>query len=277
MRALNDINGGMAGLILSVKAFIRVYIVKPVYGLVLNLLYWRTGLPIKIDRNEKIYISPGSYFISTAYDPWFAGVMGEVRQADVVVDVGAYIGAYAIPFAKRVGPTGRVFAIEPNQKSLLELKRNIKLNKVSSTVEVLNLAVGCVNEPIAIVQGFSESYIWTPHRTDGTRPVTVKSCALDELFCGKRVDIIKLDVEGYEGRVLSGARKLLSMKKTSPRFILIEVHPYAWGGYGATWEGILEILDSCGYSVEIPPLPDSYKDRSIKGLCHPWGIYARKK
>ena len=53
---------------------------------------------------------------------------GKIRPGMVVYDVGAHIGQYALFFAKRVGPGGRVLSFEPNPDIFEQLKRNVALN-----------------------------------------------------------------------------------------------------------------------------------------------------
>ena len=64
----------------------------------------------------------------------------EVRNADIIFDVGAYLGVYSI-LAAKLGP-GRVLAIEPNSKSFKQLERNLALNSLTNSVQTFQLAVG---------------------------------------------------------------------------------------------------------------------------------------
>ena len=72
---------------------------------------------------------------------------------------------------------------------------------------------------------------------------------LDEIFGQRRVDVIKIDVEGYEEKVLEGGRSLLQDHARSPRRIYIEVHPFAWNGVGTTDSSLLHLLKHVGYCV----------------------------
>src|SRR5262249_16406147 len=95
----------------------------------------------------------------------------------------------------------------------------------------------------------SESHIsHTP--ANGTQ--MVQCVRLDTMFANRHMDILKIDVEGYEEWVLQGGTNLLSDRRRSPRFIYIEVHPYAWAGLGTTSTSLLSLLAKCSYRVLQP-------------------------
>jgi hypothetical protein len=73
---------------------------------------------------------------------------------------------------------------------------------------------------------------------------------LDSVFAGDRIDILKIDVEGFEEGVLKGASELLSDRERGPRIIYIEVHPFAWGEVRTTSETLLTLLTNYGYRIE---------------------------
>jgi FkbM family methyltransferase len=137
----------------------------------------------------------------------------------VVLDVGANIGQYSLIASKRVGPTGHVYAFEPGESILSRLRRNIELNP-SNNIEILPVAVG--ND-----HGFYSYYPAAKLGNQGVgslipddkgdirtlEPVQVKMVRLND-FCEergiKKVDFIKIDVEGFEFEVLKGSGNILS-------------------------------------------------------------------
>ena len=62
------------------------------------------------------------------------------NERDIVVDVGAHIGLYTIIASKRVGPNGKVIAIEADPSNFEMLNRNIQLNNLTNVL-ALNYAV----------------------------------------------------------------------------------------------------------------------------------------
>ena len=70
------------------------------------------------------------------------------------------------------------------------------------------------------------------------------------MLAGERIDILKIDVEGFEEMVLRGAQNLLCTAAFRPRTIFIEVHPYAWASLGSGSTALLRLLNQAGYRVE---------------------------
>jgi FkbM family methyltransferase len=131
-----------------------------------------------------------------------------------VVDVGANIGYYALLFSSVVGPAGKVTCLEPDPENLVELRHNLALNGLSN-VSLLPIAAGSRDSVVSMRRGLNARVV----AEGGNLSVDVKR--LDSLGL-ERVDLIKLDVEGYECDVLEGARKLLEKHRPS---LFVEVHP----------------------------------------------------
>jgi hypothetical protein len=85
---------------------------------------------------------------------------------------------------------------------------------------------------------------------DQEQTESVEVVTLDGIFAGRRIDILKIDVEGHEEKVLRGAQLLLRQPSCRPRVIFIEVHPYVWRSVGTQSADLLELLRSAGYRVE---------------------------
>ncbi|MFZ0658613.1 MAG: FkbM family methyltransferase, partial [Candidatus Binataceae bacterium] len=82
--------------------------------------------------------------------------------------------------------------------------------------------------------------------------IRVPMVTLDSVFPDSRVNLLKIDVEGYEEPVLRGAHALLGDPARRPRAIFVEVHPFAWEALGTTSDSILDLLTGAGYRVESP-------------------------
>lgn len=131
-----------------------------------------------------------------------------LQQGAIAYDIGANVGFYTLLFAKAVGPEGRVFAFEPSPVNLADLLRHLRINEVSNC-RVVSAAVG---RDVAI-----GSFDFGPSprmgrlsRSDTT--LHVPTVSLDWLVSRGALPaptLLKLDVEGAEAEVLSGASSLL--------------------------------------------------------------------
>ena len=165
-----------------------------------------------------------------------------VPKGGTIVDVGANIGYYLLLFEKLAGPTGSVVAIEPSAENLPELKRNIAENGFRN-VELHEVAVGASRGTVGFRSGINGGI------AEATAAAyQVPLLPLDEIVGARRVDFLKIDVEGGEGRVLAGGRSLV--RRWHP-VVFMEVHPHMLGAYGDTARGVVERLRAEYESVEL--------------------------
>jgi FkbM family methyltransferase len=144
-------------------------------------------------------------------------VLGFLQPGSVVIDVGANLGEWTVPFARKVGPAGRVLAIEPAPRNAVALESTLAANALRHA-EIVRCAVGD-NDGIA---QFAVPVV-TSARTDtgtarigptgaGHDALQVPLRSLDSLAAEQdlpRLDLIKIDVEGHERKVLDGAAAIL--------------------------------------------------------------------
>lgn len=150
-----------------------------------------------------------------------------VKEGQILLDVGAWIGPYTLLFAKLVQDTGRVYAFEPDPKSLEILQRNVRKNRLTN-VNIQEFAISnCSGESKLKVCGkwgdSGSSLVKEPRKT--SKEIVVKTTTIDE-FCeenGIRPDGIKIDVEGAEALVIKECRNVI--KKYSP-WVLLEFHGF---------------------------------------------------
>ncbi len=129
----------------------------------------------------------------------------------VVVDVGAHVGLWTVPLAKKAK---KVIAIEANPYTCAQLLKNISDNIVSNVI-VHNVVLG--DTAVAYAQSKIGPTGTNHYRVGGN----IQPKTLDSLIT-ERVSFIKIDVEGMEPEVLAGAKKLIA---TSRPYFYIEVNP----------------------------------------------------
>jgi FkbM family methyltransferase len=221
--------------------------VRPSYNRLISRL-GGGGLERNINGSDRVLLLPKFRSVTEEYEPevWSL-IMSEVRPGDVVADVGVYIGLYTVALAARVGPAGRVYAFEPNPESCQYIKAHLDLNRVAERVELVEAALGVQDANIAFdVKGGITGHVCGT-QDDGAE--VLPCMRLDTFLAGRGLDVLKIDVEGFEEMVLRGATELLRDPARKPRAIFIEVHPYAWPDLGVSSESLLELLANCSYRV----------------------------
>lgn len=136
-----------------------------------------------------------------------------LRQDDLFGDVGSNIGAYTILAAGVRG--ARAIAVEPVPATVRALKRNIAINGIAGLVTVRECGVG---EKCGVMH-FSIDEDCMNHVVDGDEGVEVPISTLDDIFHQDTPALLKIDVEGFEAAVLSGAARLLADPKLEAMII----------------------------------------------------------
>lgn len=133
----------------------------------------------------------------------------EIKEGQVVVDVGAHIGYFTLLFSKLVGPKGAVYAFEPNPYSLAYLRRNVAVNN-SRNVVVEDMAVydRDVHIQVWAKKGGNTGDVRIFPTLNG-EVVGVDAVTLDTYFAPRNVDFIKIDAQGAEYNILKGAGSLI--------------------------------------------------------------------
>ena len=139
---------------------------------------------------------------------------GLLRPGMSVVDVGANIGYYALMARQSVGPEGRVVCFEPEPTNAAELRRNIAESGFTN-VTVVEAAVGGERGSAKLLLGLNGTL------ATGEGEIEVPVVTVDAAMTS-RVDLIKVDVEGFEGHVLRGAEGVIRADRP---ILFVEMHP----------------------------------------------------
>lgn len=147
-----------------------------------------------------------------------------LRPGAVAYDVGANRGVHTLLMARRVGPRGHVYTFEPVPEIFAELQDNVALNGFTN-VTCLPLAVSDTSGPAGFFRGHHSGAGHLASTGDAVgESLTVETVTLDELVFQRSQrppDLIKVDVEGAESRVLSGAMRILQRFRPA---LLIDLH-----------------------------------------------------
>jgi FkbM family methyltransferase len=183
------------------------------------------------------------------YEPHVTREMVKVLRGGMVfVDVGANVGYFTMLAASRVGAAGKVIAFEPNPDNCTLLRMSLEANgfgnvtlhaaAVSDTVQEFALEVTGSNGALRDDQRAGDVIV---------RSVVLDACLEDEA----RVDVIKMDVEGFEGRVLNGMKRTLARHRP---IVFTEFSPNDLRRRsGVDPESHLADLVQCGYDLYLLP------------------------
>jgi FkbM family methyltransferase len=159
---------------------------------------------------------------------------------DVAVDAGANIGIYSQFLARCVGPAGAVYSFEPAPENFERLRA---VARGFSNMHILQAAVG---ESSRKAELYVSDTLNVDHRTYLTqnstrRAVEIEMVALDDYFNpGQRVDLIKMDIQGYELQALRGAERVLADNPSTK--LLLELWPYGLKQAGANWADLIDAM-----------------------------------
>lgn len=128
------------------------------------------------------------------------------------VDVGANIGQLSLEAWQKTGINGSVYAIEGNNKIFNYLSKNVKLN--NANIKLFNVIIGKESGYAGIENKKADDMNQILEKGK------IKMCTLDEICCDlKEIDLLKIDVEGYELEVLKGG--ISTLRKTNK--IILEI------------------------------------------------------
>ncbi len=153
-----------------------------------------------------------------------------------VIDIGAHCGSWTVEYAKHFK---RVLAFEPNPNNYKYLERNAGS---IDNVQIHNFALGAMSGEVQMNPGKDNSGQWHMSRKRGVA-ATVKP--LDSIYFDEDIDLLKMDVEGFEFDVLLGAAE--TIRKHQP-VICLEKNGLGLR-YGIDDKVIDQLLKRLGYEL----------------------------
>lgn len=186
---------------------------------------------------------------------WFAGkdtflnnILRFVQSQDVVLDIGVNIGFYLLNFAKKANQ-GNVYGFEPNPTVFEFAKKNCELNQFQH-VKLNNIGLGHVASSFQMAQ-INDNLGMNKIVTESTSgSFTVQVQRLDDFVNQEnitKVDVMKIDVEGFEMNVLLGAEEVINKNKP---FLFIEIDEANLNGNKASFQMMSTWLTNKGYVIK---------------------------
>jgi FkbM family methyltransferase len=177
-----------------------------------------------------------------------------LRPGDVFVDIGAHVGLYTLIAARVVGPSGMVCAFEPASTTFARLLANVEINSLTN-VTCWNMAVSDAETELELNVGLAGFDAWTSlaHPTRGGVVARQRvTCVRWADFAERhslvgRVTMMKIDVEGWERRVLAGASEVL--KRDDAPLLQVEFADEAAASGASSCQELYHILQALGYEL----------------------------
>jgi FkbM family methyltransferase len=157
------------------------------------------------------------------------------NQGDVVIDAGAHYGFYTLPASRLVEKDGLVIAFEPASRNYRGLLANLQVNKIKN-VKPFKMALGDFDGEVKLYLGGHpgvHSIVYQHSKRFELVPIKRLDTVVNEFGLSK-VNLIKLDTEGAELKILQGA--LSTIKRHRPRLTIAAYH------YSTESEEIVEWL-----------------------------------
>jgi FkbM family methyltransferase len=226
--------------------------VRRLFGHGMQARCTRRGLSWNLDLDEGIDFK---IWIRGSFEPELERFYeSALSPGAIVLDLGANIGAHTLPLARAVGPNGQVFAVEATRYAIEKLRANLTLNPTLSARVTTLHALLVDSTDAAPIDAIASS--WPLIGQENVHPTLrgalrqvgeAEILTLDQIVqtAGlSRIDLIKLDVDGHELKVLSGGSDILARFRPP---ILMELAPYCHADQPGQFEALYALLVNAGY------------------------------
>jgi FkbM family methyltransferase len=202
-----------------------------------------------------------------SYEPRETRFLANVlRTGMTFVDVGANIGYFTVLAARKVGASGRVVAVEPEPYNYSLLERNVRENGCEN-VTLCKEALGASRGRAILgcsVNNFGDHRLYDSHN-EVRRRIEIPVSTLDDVLARHRighVDVVKMDVQGYECKVVEGMETILRSARTLT--VLSEFWPLGMANAGGDAAAFLGTFAQWGFSASILNEDGSLQRTDIK-------------
>ena len=246
------------------------YFLKPFYKK--NKIHIRNKIKWLLDLNEGIDLSIFLFGTSEKKIENLKKLFG-LDEKLIIIDIGANIGSISLPLAK-IFNQSKIFAIEPTNYAFKKLTKNLNLNKdLKKNISLNQLFLSKINKPTKVWSSWNfdnddnkhKQHLGTLHSIKKKSHISLNNFI--KLKKIKKVDFIKLDVDGHELDVLKSGDKFL---KNNKPIIFIEIAPYLYPEFGYTCSKLITYIKKLKYSFYTEDLKkiidiDSYVKKITNG------------
>lgn len=198
------------------------------------------------------------------FEPEFLDLFLQVvANAEVVYDIGGYIGMYSLAAVCR-NPRVAVYCFEPQATNSEAIRRNVSANQYDA-IRVFATALGDTTASMPFVRR-GQTGGFSPLGADSSASM-IPQVTLDEFAEGESLlppDIVKIDVEGYEANVLRGMQSILERYRP---IVLVELHPGLLLRFGESEQAVDDWMAALRYRKQTLQRPGTHR-RSAHSQVH---------
>lgn len=186
----------------------------------------------------------------------------KVKPGNIVLDLGANLGYFSLLAARLVGEQGKVYAFEPEPVNRGYFLKNIELNNyknimvypyaVSNKRDKVKLYICPYDSGHHTLNQYGGIREYKPHKcTPEEKFIEVETVKLDDCLKDKKIDVIKMDVEGSEMLTLMGMDEIIQRNENLKMFV--EFFPLLIREMGSSPEEFIQKLFDYGFSIFMIP------------------------
>lgn len=281
------------------KNLYRLYIQAPNHPTKRRLVNWlgarilpSEGAVFEVDKKIKLYLHPKDYIEylllkDGSYEPLtLEFIEKNLTQGQKALFAGVNFGLHLILASNLVSESGCVIGVEPQPKSIYRAYQNMKINNLSQNIHLIASALGSESDLIPMGDAPSDNsgaaslILENNYSTPFHVHVISLSTLLHKLGIQK-IDMMLLDVEGYEINVIRGIEQ-----QHRPLIMIVEAHPFVLNKLNISQTDVFDLLESLEYTLwsldgrparESHPLPENNIIAVLQGLKLPYFIELKIK
>lgn len=220
-------------------------------GLLRSAWYeFQPGLWMQLNARDMI---PQTILLEGKWDPPLTEfIENNLTKGQTFIDIGAHVGYFSLLAARRVGPTGKVLAIDANPAAITQLEQNVARSNLSNVIVEHTACGGSEGSVTLYYSSESNSSMASLSGANAGTDVKieVKCTTIDHLIRKNaldRADLIKIDVEGAEMTVLRGMESTIRHMRPT---IVLELEPSLLKSFGTTPAQINDFLTGLDYRFD---------------------------
>jgi FkbM family methyltransferase len=239
---------------MSISEFVYTVVLKPKLLKTMANAVIRQLIPERLTRNGAVIVlNPRDPVVSGAltlgvYEkPETEFLLSVFRPGMTFLDVGANLGYYTALAIVHIGKEGKIIALEPDNENFSFLQKTIRANSAENVISIKKAAADQAGKLTLYVSSGNrgDNRLYSNDLCDGSYEVEVSTVDAMLEECGiSQVDLVKIDVQGFEGQVFRGMKE--TVRRSERLIMLIEFWPFGLTSAGTNPQEFLKEVEATG-------------------------------